>query len=173
MKGRGQKVNKAGLAGVFGISLVTVEQWLRDGCPFEEKGAGKGKPWVFDTATVAAWREERATEDASGTDVQDESKLKMRKLLAGTLSEELAFAKERGLVAPIDEFERKWADRFARIRQNILAAPQRAAMVLVGEKSEARIKQVIRDELVEALTQSLKDDAGDEEQGDDGEADDE
>lgn len=161
-KGRGQKVNKAGLAGVFGISLVTVEAWIRNGCPVEEKGAGKGKPWVFDTSDVAAWREKLAREDAGGEEFQDEAQLKRRKLLAGTLAEELALAREKGLVAPVDEFEREWARVFARIRQNVLTVPQRVAASLVGERSEQRIKEVLRAELVMALTQSTKNDVSDE-----------
>lgn len=160
-KGRGQKVNKAGLAGVFGISLVTVEAWIRNGCPVEEKGAGKGKPWVFDTATVAEWREKLATESAGGESVQDEAALNRRKLLAQTLSAELALATERGLVAPVEEFERAWSRMFARIRQNVMATPQRVAMTLVGERSEQRIKEVLRAELISALTQSTKNDITD------------
>ena len=161
-KGRGQKVNKSGLAAVFGISLVTVEAWIRNGCPVEEKGAGKGKPWVFDTADVAAWREQRAAEEAGGESTQDEAALNKRKLLAQTLSAELALATEKGLVAPIEEFERVWAAVFARIRQNVMAVPQRVAATIVGERSEQRIKDVLRAELVTALTQSTKNDASDE-----------
>jgi phage terminase Nu1 subunit (DNA packaging protein) len=161
-KGRGQKVNKAGLAGVFGVSLVTIEAWIRNGCPVEEKGAGKGKPWVFDTASVAEWRERLVKEEAGGEGVQDEAALNRRKLLAQTLSAELALANEKGLVAPIDEFERAWARIFARIRQNVLAVPQRVSATLVGERSEQRIKEVLRAELVTALTQSTKNDASDE-----------
>ena len=161
-KGRGQKVNKAGLAGVFGVSLVTIEAWLRNGCPAETKGAGKGKPWVFDTATVAAWREALAAEEAGGDETKTEDALTRRKLLAQTLSAELAYANERGLVAPVAEFERARAHTFAKIRQNVLAIPQRVALSLVGEKSEARIKEVLKAELVDALRQSTKNDAHDE-----------
>lgn len=161
-KGRGQKVNKAQLAGVFGVSLVTIEAWIRNGCPIEQKGAGKGKPWVFDTATVAAWREELAAEEAGGDETKTEDALNKRKLLAQTLSAELAYANERGLVAPVAEFERAWSTTFAKIRQNVLAIPQRVALSLVGEQSETRIKEVLRTELVEALRQSTKNDAHDE-----------
>ena len=161
-KGRGQKVNKAQLAGVFGVSLVTIETLIRNGCPVEQKGAGKGKPWVFDTATVAAWREELAAEEAGGDETKTEDALTRRKLLAQTLSAELAYANERGLVAPIAEFERAWATTWAKVRQNTMAIPQRVALSLVGEKSEARIKEVLKAEIAEALRQSTKNDAHDE-----------
>lgn len=161
-KGRGQKVNKAGLASVFGVSLVTIEAWIRNGCPVEERGAGKGKPWVFDTADVAAWREQKAAEDASGEDFADEAALKRRKLLAATLAEELALAREKSQVALIDEFEKVWSGTWAKVRQNVMGVAQRVALSLVGEQSEARIKEVLRAELSEALRQSTKEDAHDE-----------
>lgn len=84
-KGRGQKVNRGELAAVFGISLPTVDTWVRAGCPYDEKGQGKGRPWVFDTADVAAWREERARAEGGGEDVADLAAYKLRRERASTL----------------------------------------------------------------------------------------
>jgi transcriptional regulator with XRE-family HTH domain len=49
------KVNKAELAEAFGISLPTVEQWIRGGCPVIERGA-RGRAWVLNLLDVARWR---------------------------------------------------------------------------------------------------------------------
>lgn len=47
--------NKADLANWFGVSLTTVDQWLRRGCPFLDRGE-RGKQWRFDFLAVAKWR---------------------------------------------------------------------------------------------------------------------
>ena len=53
-----RKANKAGLAAFFGVSLPTVDAWIRRGCPVLQEGA-TGVPWVFDLLAIADWRAER------------------------------------------------------------------------------------------------------------------
>ena len=56
----GKVVNKADLANIFGVSLPTVDQWVRAGCPVEKRG-GLGKEWQFACGDVLRWRCERAS----------------------------------------------------------------------------------------------------------------
>lgn len=60
----GQRVNRAELADLFGVSLPTVDAWIRDGCPFAVKGA-KGREWAFESATVHRWLVDRAVADVA------------------------------------------------------------------------------------------------------------
>ncbi|MGF7175858.1 terminase small subunit [Azospirillum doebereinerae] len=60
----GSRVNRAELADVFGVSLPTIDSWVRDGCPFAEKGA-KGREWAFETANVHRWLVDRAVADVA------------------------------------------------------------------------------------------------------------
>lgn len=172
-KGRGNKVNRTELAATFGVSLPTVDQWVRDGCPFDQRGAGKGKPWVFDTADVAAWREARARDDGTddeGADLKRHAdRLKARKLMAEAGLAELELAQKMGLVAPVAEFERAQAKVFAVIQQNVMNVVSRAALSLVGETDEVRFKEVLRRELADALEKA----AGADIEDDDADADDE
>ncbi|WP_441253618.1 terminase small subunit [Bradyrhizobium sp. 613_E4_N2_2] len=167
-KGRGQKVNRTQLADVFGVSLPTIDVWTRTGCPSDQKGAGPGKPWVFDTADVAAWREQRAREDATGDEVSDERELKRRKLAAETGKAELEFAIAKGEVAPVREFERAQAGLMASIRQNILQVPSRAVLQLLGETDERTFKSKLAAELTLALETAAESDLTlDDDEGDD------
>lgn len=54
-------VNKSELADLFEVSLPTVDEWIKDGCPVEQEGSN-GVPYVFDARKVLAWR--RGVEDA-------------------------------------------------------------------------------------------------------------
>lgn len=54
-------INRAQLAETFGVSLPTVDAWIRKGCPYVQKG-GNGKPWQFRIQEVVRWREKMARE---------------------------------------------------------------------------------------------------------------
>lgn len=156
-KGGGQKVNRAELAAVFGVSLPTIDAWVRAGCPCDAKSNGRGSAWVFDTADVARWREQRAADEASGTEVQDEAALKRRKLQADVRLAELELLKATGLVAPLDQVERVLSRAVAEIQSN-LRGPMIARLVtqLIGETDERTFKRVALAE-VDTVLESLAD----------------
>lgn len=150
-KGRGQKVSRRDLAAVFGVSLPTVDTWVRQGCPFDTRG-GRGKEWTLDTADVARWREERAAQDAGGEDSQDIDKLKLRKLRAETQAAELALLKEKGLVAPLDQVERVLSRALAEVQSNLRGRMiTRLVTQLIGETDERRFKRIALAEVDEVL----------------------
>ena len=153
-KGRGQKVNRTGLSEIFGVALPTIDSWVRAGCPFDVRGSGKGKPWVFDTSDVARWRETKAREEASGTTVVEESELKRRKLLAETLAAEHDLLVKKRLLAPLDQVERNLSRVFAEVRTNMRALPGRVVSQLIGEHDERKFKAVLLAE-VDAALESL------------------
>lgn len=151
-KGRGQKVNRAELSAFFGVSLVTVDAWVKAGCPFDERGNGtRGSQWKFDTADVAAWRVKRAVEEATGDGVQDKEALANRKKLADTRLAELELAKALEQVAPLDQVERALSKVFAEIRAKLGNLPGRVAPRLVGENDERVLKSVLAQEIDAAL----------------------
>ena len=49
-----RRATKAECAEFFEIALPTLENWVRRGCPFVQRG-GRGVPWVFDLLAVAKW----------------------------------------------------------------------------------------------------------------------
>jgi phage terminase Nu1 subunit (DNA packaging protein) len=73
------------------------------------------------------------------------------------------------LVAPIDEFERARALENATVRANVMNVPSRAVSQLIGETDEARFKEVLAAELIQALESAAATDIElDDEEGDDG-----
>lgn len=51
---RGQTINKARLASLAGVTLKTVDDWVRRGLPVVAKG-GNGRPWEIDSAEALDW----------------------------------------------------------------------------------------------------------------------
>ena len=53
---KGKAVNRAGLAEILGVSLPTVDAYVKRGCPYvSQADRDNGIPWAFDTAAVIAW----------------------------------------------------------------------------------------------------------------------
>jgi phage terminase Nu1 subunit (DNA packaging protein) len=149
-KGLGKEVNREELADVFGVSLNTISAWTRRGCPYEQKGR-QGKPWRFNTRDVSEWLREQVRLEAAGSAPADEAELRRRKLAAETARAELDLATARQQVAPIEEFERARAMENAAVRANVMNVPGRVVSQLIGETDEARFKDVLRAELIQAL----------------------
>jgi phage terminase Nu1 subunit (DNA packaging protein) len=153
--GRGRIVNRSELAELFGVVVNTVDSWVRAGCPVVQKGS-RGVPAAFNTGDVSRWRLDEAREEAGGENVADENALKKRKMLADVNLAELNFAKARGEVAPIREFERVQAAHDAAIRANVMNVTQRVVVRLLGVTDEAEFKRELNAELALALTEAAK-----------------
>jgi phage terminase Nu1 subunit (DNA packaging protein) len=151
------ELNRQELSQAMGVSLPTVERWIRDGCPFKQRGT-KGIPWVFLLPDVVAWWGQRQRESAAGSAPTDIEDARRRKLSAEAAMAELELAKARGEVAPIREFEMTQSRMMATIRTNILNVPSRVVLQLLGETDEKTFKAKLRAELTLALEQSANDD---------------
>ena len=169
-------LNRQGLADAMGVRAPTIDAWLRDGCPCEVRGR-KGVPAQFSLPAVMAWWAAREREKASlSGDKADENELRRRALVATTGRAELEFARAKGEVAPVAEFERATSKLLAAIRANVMNVPARAVLQLLGETDETTFKAKLRAELVLALEQSSAadvdlddDDADDDAEGADDE----
>jgi phage terminase Nu1 subunit (DNA packaging protein) len=55
-----RRVNRAGLAKIFGVPVADVDKWIELGCPYVKRSTGKGDAWILDTADVSNWMIDRA-----------------------------------------------------------------------------------------------------------------
>lgn len=62
----GRSVNRVELASLCGVSLPTVDAWVRRGCPARQRGS-KGREWEFDTAAVIDWRIDQKAQDVAAS----------------------------------------------------------------------------------------------------------
>ncbi|MBE7043776.1 MAG: terminase small subunit [Ruminococcaceae bacterium] len=92
---------------------------------------------------------ERAAPPGSGGDYREQ---KARLTKAQAEAAEIDLAKKRGELAPVEDFEKATEAIMRTIRNNMMNIPQRAITRLLGETEEARFKDVLKDEIVQALT---------------------
>jgi len=153
---KGKNVGRSEIADLFGVGESTVDQWVRKGMPVVEKGS-RGVKWQINTAQVSEWLKSRAVEEITGKfDATDERELRRRKLAAETAKAEIELAKIREEVADVADIEKQLTELFTRIKKNLRNIPNRAALSLVGEKDETKIKSVILQE-IDATLQELAD----------------
>ena len=90
----GRIVNRADLASLCGVSLPTIDAWLRKGCPIVERGS-KGREAKFDSAAVIRWIKDDAVAEAVSGLQSDDGKIpqkeaERRRAVANAISAEVA-----------------------------------------------------------------------------------
>ena len=98
-----RQANKAELAEWFGVSVATVDAWLRRGAPYVQKG-GPGRGWVLDLRDVAQWYYGKSAQDTE----EDPDKLDPKNRLdwyRGT-RERTRHLQEVGELIPAADYER-------------------------------------------------------------------
>lgn len=136
-------VTDADLAELTGLSSRRIRQLVESG---RLTRAGRNRYQLSEVFMALV-------EEMSGGDKASElTAERVRKLRAEATLAELELAKQRGEVAPIDEFQSVWTNRFTIIRANMLQLPQRVVTMLIGETDERRFKQVMTEEIKQILT---------------------
>ena len=147
----GKQVNLAELSQIHGVSLPTISNWVKQGCPFEHKGR-LGKEWIFNTAKVARWREDKAAANAIGDVASlDIDEVKLRKLAAEASLAELELEKQRGLVVPIADVTEVWAKELSVTRARILSITNSLPPALMGITDLNECKIIVTKTVREAL----------------------
>jgi phage terminase Nu1 subunit (DNA packaging protein) len=53
-----QIVGKDTLASLMDVTITSIERWIRDGMPVEQRG-DKFKEWIFDFSAVKQWKSDK------------------------------------------------------------------------------------------------------------------
>jgi terminase small subunit / prophage DNA-packing protein len=156
---KGKILNKADLASLHGVSLPTIDSWIRKGCPFTQRGS-KGKEWQFDSAAIVEWLLTKAVEDATG-DISKVSyvEAKRRKVAAQAALAEYELAERRKELISVEDVIDQISKEYSNCRSRLFNIPSNIAPILVTLKTEAEIRDRIRAEISEALSELTSDNA--------------
>lgn len=95
------------LAEWFGVSVPSVDGWLRRGCPHVQKG-DKGRPWVFDILEVARWRFGQAANPDETRSPEDMSPKERKDWYEGE-KVRVGLEVEKGNLITLDEYRKEMA----------------------------------------------------------------
>lgn len=150
MAAKGVIMNRAEAARYLGITPPTLDRWVVQGCPVHKEG-GRGRSYEFNSADLREWETQKIRAEGRSTAQATEAELLRRELAAKTELAELKLAREKGEVAPIDQFERAMSLVFGEVRSKLRTIPSRVAPRVVGETDDNRVKAILKDEIDLAL----------------------
>lgn len=142
-------MSKVDLAGFLSVSTVTIDDWVRAGCPYVKKG-GNGRKWEFSLSDVVNWRIACA-ENSEGQKVLDYKELEKEKLYQEVQKLKIQNAKLKGDLLDASSVEHAMIKNDLLLRKAILSLPQRASLRLDGCQSRAEYRQVLEDECIAFL----------------------
>jgi len=143
--------NKADLANWFGVALTTVDQWLRRGCPYLQRGE-RGKQWKFDFLAVSKWRY-----GAEEKDEDDPEKMPAKERLdwyRGT-RERTRHLQECGELLLATDYERELSNAAKIVGTVLESLPDRAERDAGASPEVVELIQHVVDQLREELYHRL------------------
>ena len=142
------EVTEAQLGQLVGRSDRTIRRWIKDG---HLQRVAPGRLLLADALPAVVARIEEASD---GSELAQE---RLRKLRADATMSELELARQRGLVAPVQQF----ADaqfRFSElVKQNMLQLPSRLCIRLLNEADESRFRAAVKEEVTTLLSNASTD----------------
>ena len=151
-----RQANKAELAEWFGVSVATVDAWLRRGAPYVQK-CGPGKGWVLDLRDVAQWYYGKSAQDTE----EDPDKLDPKSRLdwyRGT-RERTRHLQEVGDLIPASEYERALSGALKTVAVTLESLPDVLERDAGIEGAAVERAQAVIDRVREGLHSQLVGDA--------------
>lgn len=112
--------NKADCAQFFGVTLPTIDKWIRDGMPIVQRGS-QGISWVIDLHAAAKWRYE-ARLPSGELDPETLPPAERKLWYDGETRRRELQVRDRHFI-PDSEVEQSVATAFAAVAQSVLALP--------------------------------------------------
>lgn len=143
------------MAEICGVSVVTIDNWVRDGAPFVRRPVRKGVgQWEFSPGAVVQWRIDRERQSALGDLAQvDEMEARRRKLAAEASLAELELQKANGAAVAIADQEKIWVQMVGAARAKLLSIPTKLGPSLAIEADAVVCQALVDGAITEALTE--------------------
>ncbi len=138
-------LNQQNLADKLGVTVTTVKNWRRKGCPFKKDGHSV----FFDTSTVMNWREDYEKNKLQNSPEYASARARLEQAKAGIA--ELEFKEKAGELIAKKQVQKEAEDLYRGYRDKMLNVVIRATKKLLGETNEFKFRQVLKGE-IEAAT---------------------
>jgi phage terminase Nu1 subunit (DNA packaging protein) len=147
-------VNKREMASILGVSERTLTEWQKEGMPFV-KGEERGNSIYYQTPEVIEWMIAREKARAPG---QEGERDRLARLQGDVL--EMTLAEKRRTLILASEIEPAWNAMVVSARQSLLTLPLRLAPILVGMTDVDQVRDLLDEQVHDALAKLAGGDAG-------------
>jgi phage terminase Nu1 subunit (DNA packaging protein) len=134
-------LNRSETAQKLNVSLTTLDDWRRKGCPHTKIG----KQVFFEITALKRWLGNKISGELDYT----QERAKLTRLQAEKVKLELE--QQHGKLLPLEMVIVAWQGQVANARAKLLALPPKVASQVLGMESYAEVEQAIRDTIYEAL----------------------
>jgi len=134
-------LNRSETAQKLDVSLTTLDNWRRKGCPHTKTG----KQVFFEISALNWWLGNRSSGELDYT--QERAKLTRLQ----TEKVKLELEQQRGKLLPLEMVILAWQGQIANARAKLLALPPKVAAQVLGMESYVELEHTIRDIIYEAL----------------------
>lgn len=169
------ELNKTECAEFMGVSLPTVEAWIRAGMPVIEEGTN-GKAWRIQASEVWAWREaQRRAELTRRSEAQAAIEAMRLKLIGGKSGDTMRglppkerqaiyaaeatheqLKRERNITLLRQDVEDAFADMLSLVRDSVTAFPDRLEREASLNAAQVNVAISLGDELLEELAKRMQ-----------------
>ena len=134
-------LNRSETAQKLNVSLTTLDNWRRKGCPHTKTG----KQVFFDIGTLKTWLDNHSGGELDYT----QERAKLTRLQAERVT--LDLEQQRGKLLPLEMVISAWQGQVANARAKLLALPPKVASQVLGMESYVETEHTIRGIIYEAL----------------------
>lgn len=150
---KGVEVNRSDLAKLHGVSLPTIDSWIRSGCPYVKKPDGiSSRSWIFDSQEVYQWLLSRALEGIRPDQPIDIDKAKARKIHLEAELAEMDLKERQGLLVQAEFVQKIGTDFVIACKTKLLALPKKLSPIL-NPKDPRRAEGLLEKGIHEALNE--------------------
>ena len=135
------RLNRSETAQKLNVSLTTLDNWRRKGCPHTKTG----KQVYFEIEVLKRWLDNRSSGELDYT----QERAKLTRLQAEKVK--LDLEQQRGKLLPLEMVILAWQGQVANARAKLLALPPKVAFHVLGMESYVEIEHTIRDIIYEVL----------------------
>lgn len=141
-----ERLNLKGLSKAFGISQVTVRNWIDKGIPCKRTSKG----YIFDLTEAIQWREGylRATKQGGSSEYET---ARAQKEIFRAKTAKLNFERMSGELVPAKDVRNAAFEKSRLVRDSLLNIPARVSPILAAEKEAKKVYELLDKEIRQCL----------------------
>lgn len=146
-------MTKREIAQFFGVSSVSIDNWIARGCPVAER-TDDGRFKAMNLRDVVRWRYE---ESETGPSTLEEARTRLANEQADKAA--LENAETRGELVRVAAVAESWGRMISAARARLLSLPTKAGPIARAARTDAEAAELVRQEVFEALAELARDPA--------------
>lgn len=154
MKSKTERLNLKGLSKAFGVSQVSIRNWLDKGLPHKRTSKG----YTFDLSESIQWREKHLQAAKMGGSSEFEAARTEKEVYRAKMAK-LNYERLDGSLVPAGAVREQAFEKARQVRDSLLNIPARVSPILAAEMNAKRVNEILDKEIrqcLESLAHDLK-----------------